>query len=95
MPARYGGLRPDDDDEDSLGMVVVTEELSRGSPGAAESLITRPEIMARAVLEGGIEAQKARWLPGIAAGDLLGGDFSRRTGNRLRCGFRRTPRVAC
>lgn len=70
VPARYGGLKPDDH-EDSLGMVVVTEELSRGSLGAAGSLITRPEIMARAVLEGGTEAQKARWLPGIAAGEPL------------------------
>lgn len=70
VPARYGGLKPDDH-EDSLGMVVVTEELSRGSLGAAGSLITRPEIMARAVLEGGTDAQKARWLPGIAAGAPL------------------------
>ena len=70
VPARYGGLKPDDH-EDSLGMVVVTEELSRGSLGAAGSLITRPEIMARAVLEGGTDAQKARWLPGIAAGTPL------------------------
>ena len=69
VPQRYGGLQPDR--EDSLGMVVVTEELSRGSLGAAGSLITRPEIMARAVLAGGTEAQKARWLPGIAAGDPL------------------------
>ena len=70
VPQRYGGLKPDDQD-DSLGMVVVTEELSRGSLGAAGSLITRPEIMARAVLEGGSAEQKARWLPGIAAGDPL------------------------
>ena len=70
VPERYGGLKPDDH-EDSLGMVVVTEELSRGSLGAAGSLITRPEIMARALLEGGTEAQKARWLPGIADGDPL------------------------
>ena len=70
VPARYGGLKPDDH-EDSLGMVVVTEELSRGSLGAAGSLITRPEIMARALLDGGTDAQKARWLPGIAAGDPL------------------------
>lgn len=70
VPARYGGLKPDDH-EDSLGMVVVTEELSRGSLGAAGSLITRPEIMARAVLDGGTDAQKARWLPGIAAGTPL------------------------
>lgn len=70
VPERYGGLKPDDH-EDSLGMVVVTEELSRGSLGAAGSLITRPEIMARAVLEGGTESQKVRWLPGIARGDPL------------------------
>ena len=70
VPERYGGLKPDDQ-EDSLGMVVVTEELSRGSLGAAGSLITRPEIMARAVLEGGTDEQKARWLPGIAAGKPL------------------------
>ena len=70
VPARYGGLKPDDED-DSLGMVVVTEELSRGSLGAAGSLITRPEIMARALIAGGTDAQKARWLPGIAAGEPL------------------------
>ncbi len=70
VPVRFGGLKPDNH-EDSLGMVVVTEELSRGSLGAAGSLITRPEIMARAILEGGTEEQKARWLPGIASGEPL------------------------
>ncbi len=70
VPERFGGLKPDGA-EDSLGMVVVTQALSRASLGAAGSLITRPEIMARAILEGGTEEQKARWLPGIAAGDPL------------------------
>ena len=70
VPARYGGMKRDDGD-DNLAMVVVTEELSRASLGAAGSLITRPEIMARAVLEGGTEAQKARWLPAVAAGAPL------------------------
>ena len=70
VPERYGGLQPDGS-EDRLGMVIVTEELSRGSLGAAGSLITRPEIMAQALLEGGTEAQKKRWLPGLAAGDPL------------------------
>ena len=54
-----------------MGMVIVTEELSRGSLGAAGSLITRPEIMARALLEGGTEEQQARWLPQIASGQTL------------------------
>ena len=70
VPQRYGGLQPDDS-EDRLGMVIVTEELSRGSLGAAGSLITRPEIMAQALLTGGTETQKRRWLPGLAAGDPL------------------------
>ncbi|MGA1371252.1 MAG: acyl-CoA dehydrogenase family protein [Pseudomonadales bacterium] len=70
VPQRFGGLKPDDH-EDSLGMVVVTEELSRGSLGAAGSLITRPEIMARALLEGGTSEQQARWLPRLASGESL------------------------
>jgi len=52
IPERFGGLQPDEA-PDSLGMIVVTEELSRGSLGAAGSLITRPEIAARALLSGG------------------------------------------
>ncbi len=70
VPTRYGGLLPDDH-EDSLGMIVVTEELSRASLGGAGSLITRPEIMARALLEGGTEQQKQHWLPRLAIGDPL------------------------
>lgn len=70
IPERFGGLKPDTT-EDSMGMVVVTEELSRGSLGAAGSLITRPEIMARALMEGGTQEQQARWLPAIASGKTL------------------------
>ena len=70
VPQRFGGLNPDDGD-DSLGMVIVTEELSRGSLGAAGSLITRPEILARALLEGGTAEQQEHWLPGIASGATL------------------------
>ncbi len=66
IPEAYGGT--------GMGfpvMIITTEELSRGSLGAAGSLITRPEIVARALLEGGTEAQKQRWLPGIASGELM------------------------
>ena len=70
IPERYGGLQPDDRD-DNLGMIVVTEELSRGSLGAAGSLITRPEILARALLKGGTEEQKQRILPRLASGEIL------------------------
>ena len=52
-------------------MIVVTEELSRGSLGAAGSLITRPEILSRALLKGGTREQKQQWLPQLAVGDPL------------------------
>jgi (2S)-methylsuccinyl-CoA dehydrogenase len=70
IPMQYGGLQPDDQ-EDNLGMIVVTEELSRGSLCAAGSLITRPEIMSRALIKGGTEEQKQYWLPKIAVADPL------------------------
>jgi len=70
IPEQYGGLMPDER-HDSIGMLVVTEELSRGSLGAAGSLITRPEIAARALLAGGTEEQKNTWLPALAAGEKL------------------------
>ena len=70
IPESYGGLQ-EDDREDTMGMIVVTEELSRGSLGAAGSLITRPEILARALLKGGTEEQKQHWLPQLAVGEPL------------------------
>lgn len=72
IPERYGGTSPDDG-EDHLAMVVVTEELSRASLAAAGSLITRPEIMAKAIYHGGTETQRAKWLPQIARGEPLCG----------------------
>ncbi|MFQ5516547.1 MAG: acyl-CoA dehydrogenase family protein [Acidimicrobiia bacterium] len=70
IPTAYGGSRQPDK-PDHLAMVVATEALSRYSLGAGGSLITRPEILARAVMAGGTEAQKRRWLPAIASGDKL------------------------
>lgn len=70
IPERFGGLQPDDRD-DSLGMIVVTEELSKASLGAAGSLITRPEIAAKSLLQGGTQTQQETWLPRIASGETL------------------------
>ena len=56
---------------DALMMITVTEALSEASLAAAGSLITRPEILSRALLAGGTDGQKAHWLPRIAAGDPL------------------------
>ena len=70
IPERFGGSAPDTQ-HDTLMMLVVTEALSEASLAAAGSLITRPEILARALLSGGTDEQKAHWLPRIAAGDPL------------------------
>jgi (2S)-methylsuccinyl-CoA dehydrogenase len=70
IPEEYGGYATGGEDE-FLGMVVATEELSRGSLGVGGSLITRPEILAKAILAGGTEEQKAHWLPRIATGELV------------------------
>ncbi len=72
IPQQYGGFQ-DDAKPDNTSMVVVTEELSRGSLGVAGSLITRPEILSKAILKGGTEEQKAKWLPLLASGERMAG----------------------
>ncbi len=73
IPEEHGGFAQGDSEDDFMSMVVVTEELSRGSLGAAGSLITRPEILSKALMVGGTSEQKERWLPAIAAGELMCG----------------------
>jgi (2S)-methylsuccinyl-CoA dehydrogenase len=68
VPEAYGGQGLG-----NLVMIVITEELSAASLAAAGSLITRPEILTKALLKGGTEAQKQRWLPPIAAGEVMVG----------------------
>ena len=70
IPEAYGGYATGGE-SDYLGMVVATEELSRGSLGIGGSLVTRPEILARALVRGGTEAQKQEWLPKLASAELL------------------------
>jgi (2S)-methylsuccinyl-CoA dehydrogenase len=70
VPEEYGGFASGGE-SDYLGMVVATEELSRGSLGAGGSLITRPEILTRALVRGGTEEQKHELLPKIASGELM------------------------
>ncbi len=70
IPEEYGGYAGGGE-SDYLGMVVATEELSRGSLGIGGSLVTRPEILARAIVGGGTEEQKQHWLPKLAAAEVL------------------------
>ncbi len=70
IPTEYGGFSEGGDGE-YLAMVVATEELSRASLGVAGSLITRPEILTRALVKGGTEEQKRHWLPLLASGEVM------------------------
>lgn len=70
IPAEYGGYSEGGDGE-YMGNVIATEELSRGSLGIGGSLITRPEILARALMKGGTEEQKHEWLPKLATAEVL------------------------
>ncbi len=66
IPERYGGS-----EMGNLAMILTTEELSRVSLAGAGSLITRPEILTKALLGGGTAAQKQHWLPRIASGEIM------------------------
>ena len=70
IPEIYGGSAAGGP-EDYYAMVIATEELSRASLGAGGSLITRPEILSRALLVGGTEEQKQEWLPDLASGKIM------------------------
>jgi len=65
VPEEFGGLGLG-----KMAMCVVTEELSRGYIGVG-SLGTRSEIAAELIRLGGTDAQKAKWLPRIASGEIL------------------------
>ena len=65
IPEEHGGLGMS-----KSAMCVVSEELSRGYIGVG-SLGTRSEIAAELILCGGTDDQKARWLPGLASGEIL------------------------
>ncbi|MHA7876950.1 acyl-CoA dehydrogenase family protein [Roseivivax sp.] len=65
IPEEFGGLGLS-----KASMCVVSEELSRGYIGVG-SLGTRSEIAAELVIAGGTPAQKEKWLPGLASGEIL------------------------
>jgi (2S)-methylsuccinyl-CoA dehydrogenase len=70
IPENYGGSATQTTD-DFMAMVIATEELSKASLSIGGSLITRPEILARALLRGGTEEQKMHWLPLLANGSVM------------------------
>jgi (2S)-methylsuccinyl-CoA dehydrogenase len=65
IPEEFGGLGLG-----KVAMCVVTEELSRAAL-AVGSLGTRSEIAGELIRLGGTQAQKEKWLPKIASGEIL------------------------
>ncbi|WP_448204603.1 acyl-CoA dehydrogenase family protein [Azospirillum sp. sgz302134] len=65
VPEEHGGLGLG-----KIAMCLVSEVLSRAYLGVG-SLGTRAEIAAELIRLGGTAAQKERWLPRIASGDIL------------------------
>jgi (2S)-methylsuccinyl-CoA dehydrogenase len=65
VPEAWGGLGMG-----KAAMCVVTEELSRGYIGVG-SLGTRSEIAAELIRQGGTDAQRAKYLPRIASGEII------------------------
>ncbi len=65
LPEEFGGMGLG-----KLAMCVVSEELSRGYIGVG-SLGTRAEIAGELILHNGTPEQKAKYLPKIAAGEIL------------------------
>ena len=70
VPAEFGGFSEGGEGE-YVAMVVATEELSRASLGIGGSLITRPEILTRALVKGGTQEQKEQWLPKLATAEVM------------------------
>jgi len=65
IPEEFGGFGMG-----KTAMCVVSEELSRGYIGTG-SLGTRSEIAAELIMIGGTQAQKEKYLPKIASGEIL------------------------
>lgn len=67
VPEQYGGAGLGE-----TGLCVVMEELTRGDFATAVTFGAHASIGAMSVLVGGTDEQKERWLPQMAAGNVLG-----------------------
>ena len=65
FPPEYGGMGLD-----TMSMAIVTEELSRGWLSVG-SVMTRMLITGSLIMSAGTEAQKQKFLPKIASGEML------------------------
>lgn len=66
-PTEYGGS-----DMDTLATMVLAEELGRSTySGAAITVLVHTDMASVHVFNAGSAAQKAKWMPGIVAGEVI------------------------
>jgi alkylation response protein AidB-like acyl-CoA dehydrogenase len=67
IPEEYGG-----GGADALSYALLVEELGRGDANVRSIVSVHLGLVAGSVVRWGTAAQKERWLPGMATGDVLG-----------------------
>ncbi|MFC2163423.1 acyl-CoA dehydrogenase family protein [Acidobacteriota bacterium] len=67
VPAEYGGSKTD-----SLSLAIVIEELSRVFPSLAVIVSVHSSLFCYAINQFGTEAQKKKYLPRAATGEIIG-----------------------
>jgi alkylation response protein AidB-like acyl-CoA dehydrogenase len=68
VPEQHGG--PDVQDP-RFGIVLAQEAMRSGVPELALALLGHTDAVVAAIVHHGSEAQRARWLPGLASGETL------------------------
>jgi alkylation response protein AidB-like acyl-CoA dehydrogenase len=68
VPEQYGGPEVQDP---RFGIVLAQEAMRTGLPELALALLGHTDGAVAAIVRRGSEAQRARWLPGLASGDTL------------------------
>ena len=67
VPEEYGGAGLD-----ATALALVVEELARADAGTSVAVAVQAGLAAAPILRAGTDAQKERWLPGLASGESFG-----------------------
>lgn len=67
IPQEHGGMGLD-----SLGYALLVEELGRADSSVRGVVTVNVGLVAKSILRWGTDEQRARWLPALCAGDVLG-----------------------
>jgi len=67
IPEQYGGPGLD-----ATSLCLIVEEIARADAGIAVSIAVQNGLVAAPLLRAGTDEQKARWLPLLASGEMMG-----------------------